>query len=69
MKIFKAFLILAVFVVLLGMILALPTWFLWNYCLVGAINGVNPINIFQAGGLVILAGILFKTTIDIPRKN
>jgi hypothetical protein len=48
-------------VVLIGLILSLPVMLLWNYCLVGAINGVNEIGWMQAWGILILAGLLFKT--------
>lgn len=51
-------------IVIVGLIMAIPTWLLWNYCLVGAIDGVNQIGFLQALGINILAGILFKTTIS-----
>lgn len=49
-------------VVLLAVVLALPTQFLWNECLVGAVNGINRIGFWQALGINILSGILFKST-------
>jgi hypothetical protein len=49
-------------VALAALILALPTQLLWNYCLVPAVNSVNPIGFFQALGINVLASILFKST-------
>ena len=48
--------------VLIPVLLALPTQFLWNECLVGAVNGINRIGFWQALGINILSGILFKST-------
>jgi hypothetical protein len=45
-----------------AVILAWPTQLLWNYCLVGAVNGVNPIGFWQALGITFLFNILFKST-------
>lgn len=52
-----AFLLVLVVAVAFG----LGTMFLWNTCLVGAIVGVCEIGFWQAVGLNILSGILFKT--------
>ena len=41
-------------------ILAWPVQLLWNYSLVGAVNGINPITFWQALGINILCGILFR---------
>ena len=49
-------------VALAALILALPTQWLWNTCLVPALNSVNPIGFWQALGLNVLASILFKST-------
>lgn len=43
-----------------AVILAWPTQLLWNYSLVGAIDGINPIGFWQALGLNFLFGILVK---------
>ena len=53
-----------VFLIFLSFLLSVPVYFLWNGCLVGAINGVNEVTWLQAWGLNILAGFLFKTTIN-----
>lgn len=49
-------------VALAALILALPTQWLWNTCLVPALNSVNPIGFWQALGINMLASILFKST-------
>lgn len=51
-------------IVILGLVLSLPIWMLWNSCLVPAINGVNEISWLQAWGLNILCTGLFKSGID-----
>jgi hypothetical protein len=43
-----------------AVILAWPTQLLWNGCLVGAVDGINPIGFWQALGLNFLFGILIK---------
>jgi hypothetical protein len=49
-------------IVLLGLVLSLPIWLLWNSCLVPAIDGINEITWLQAWGLNILCTGLFKDT-------
>jgi hypothetical protein len=46
-----------------ALLLSIPTWLLWNGCLVDAVAGVREIGLLQALGLNILCGILFKSTI------
>ena len=43
-----------------AVILAWPTQLLWNGCLVGAVDGINPIGFWQALGINFLFGILIK---------
>jgi hypothetical protein len=43
-------------------ILAWPVQLLWNYSLVGAVDGVHPITFWQALGINFLFGILFKNS-------
>jgi len=45
-----------------AIILAWPVQLLWNYSLVGAVDGINPITFFQALGINFLFGILFKNS-------
>ena len=52
------------FVVLLGLLFSLPVMFLWNGCLVGAVTGVNEITWLQAWGIMVLFGLLFKSSVD-----
>lgn len=59
---------LLVVIVLLGLVLSLPIWLLWNSCLVPAINGVNEISWLQAWGLNILCTGLFKSGIETTKK-
>lgn len=43
-------------------ILAWPVQLLWNYSLVGAVDGVHQITFWQALGINFLFGILFKNS-------
>ncbi len=52
------------FLVSLSLLLSLPVYFLWNGCLVGAIDGVKEVTWLQAWGLMILSSFLFKTTVS-----
>lgn len=47
---------------LTAVILAWPTQWLWNNALVGAADGFNLIGFWQALGINILCGILFKNS-------
>ena len=49
---------------IVAVLLAWPVQFLWNECLIGAVDGIHPIGFFQALGINILASILFKTTVN-----
>jgi hypothetical protein len=49
-----------VVIAIFAIIMAIPTWFLWNNCLASAINGVNEISLLQALGINFLFSILFK---------
>jgi hypothetical protein len=49
-------------IVVLGLILSLPVMWLWNACLVAAIPGIKEIGWLQAWGLMILCGLLFKSS-------
>lgn len=48
--------------VAMAVIMAWPTQLLWNHCLVPAVEPLNPIGFWQALGINVLAGILFKGT-------
>jgi len=45
-------------------VLAFPVQWLWNHCLVPAVNGINAIGFWQALGLMILANVLFRTSVE-----
>lgn len=51
-------------VLLISFLFSVPVWLLWNYCLVGAVTGVNEITWLQAWGISILCNFLFKTTVS-----
>ena len=64
-----AFLLILGFVIL-ALILAWPTQWLWNECLVPAIDAVNPIGFWQAFGLNVFFSIMFnKNTVNPKNKN
>lgn len=54
--------ILVLGIIVLGIIMAYPTQWLWNNVLVDAVNSINPIGFWQAYGLNILSSILFKSS-------
>jgi len=62
--IFGALILIVLVVVGFGLILSLPVMLLWNYCLVGAIAGVNEIGWLQAWGILVLCGFLFKASVS-----
>lgn len=47
---------------ILAIFMAFPTQWLWNSCLVPAVDGINQIGFWQALGINFLASILFKST-------
>jgi hypothetical protein len=49
-------------VAVVAIILAWPTQWLWNNSLVGAVDGVHLIGFWQALGINLLFGILFKNS-------
>ena len=46
---------------LIAVVMAVPTMFLWNWIVPGAIGG-GTINYFQAWGLLVLVAIIVKCT-------
>jgi hypothetical protein len=59
---FEAFAIAILSLVVLGIFMAWPVQILWNGCLIHAVDGLNPITFWQALGINILCGILFKNS-------
>ena len=51
----------AVGVAIILALLAYPIKWLWNGCLVGAIDGIHDITALQALGIAVLTACLFKT--------
>jgi len=56
-----AILILIVGLMIVGLVIAFPVMWLWNYAVV-AVFGLPAINWGQAWALMVLSGILFKNT-------
>ena len=48
--------------VVVAILLAWPTQWLWNNALIGAVDGLNPIGFWQALGINVLCGILFRNS-------
>jgi hypothetical protein len=59
----SAFFMIVGIVVVLGLLFSYPVMLLWNNCFVPAVEGVKEIGWLQAWGLMILFGILFKSTV------
>lgn len=51
-----------------AILMAWPVMYLWNNDLVPAVDGVHEIGFWQALGLNVLFGILFKTTVNTNSK-
>jgi hypothetical protein len=51
-------------ILLISFLLSWPVYMLWNGCLVDAVTGVKEVSWLQAWGLNLLAGIMFKTTVN-----
>ena len=62
-EIVSAFFMIVGVIVVFGLLFSYPVMLLWNGCLVPAMDGVKEIGLLQAWGLMILFGILFKSTI------
>ena len=45
-----------------GLMFSYPVMLLWNYCLIAAIPGIKAIGWMQAWGIMILCGLLFKSS-------
>lgn len=55
-------------IVIIGIVLSIPIYFLWNW-LMPTIFGLKTITIFQAWGLLIISGMLFKSNISTEKKD
>ena len=52
-----------IMMILVSLVNGIPIYYLWNYCLINAVNGINHITYFQASGLFFLCTLLFKSSI------
>jgi len=59
---FGVFVIALIIIVGTSLLMALPTMWLWNGCLIPAVDGFHEIGFWQALGLNVLFSILFKPT-------
>jgi hypothetical protein len=59
---FEGFTIAILSLIVLGIFAAWPVQLLWNGCLIQAVDGLHPITIWQALGINVLCGILFKNS-------
>ena len=64
MELFNKIVGVIVLAIILGLILSLPIYLLWNSCLVPAVDGVHEIGWLQAWGLNILCTGLFKSSVE-----
>jgi hypothetical protein len=60
----NAFFLIVGIIVVLGTLFSYPVMLLWNGCLVPAVDGVKEIGWLQAWGIMILFGLLFKTSVS-----
>lgn len=58
----KLFGVAIVIIVVVGLPLSLLVMLLWNACLVPAVTGLSEIGWLQAWGIMILCGLLFKSS-------
>lgn len=64
MKILLALVGVVGLIIVIGLIMSFPVMLLWNGCLVGAVGGINEISWLQAWGIMILFGLLFKSSVE-----
>jgi len=66
MKNVEALLLVIGLVLLMALILAIPTMILWNW-LMPHLFGTPQIDLYQAVGVNILTGILFKSNVNVKK--
>ena len=64
MQVIGLIVVAVVIIIAVGLLFSLPVMLLWNGCLVGAVAGVNEITWLQAWGILVLCGLLFKTSLN-----
>jgi hypothetical protein len=67
-NVLEAVLLIVGLIVLAGILLALPLQLLWNWLMPNLFN-LPVITFWQALGLNMLAGILFKSNINIKKED
>jgi hypothetical protein len=67
-KVIEGILIIIGLIVLAGILLALPLQLLWNW-LMPTIFNLPMITFWQALGLNIMSGILFKSNVNIKKED
>jgi len=55
---FQALAVFIVACIVFALFFGLPVMWLWNHCLVGAVDGINPISFPQALGITVLIGLI-----------
>ena len=63
-EIIAGFFIIVGAVVVLGLLFSYPVMLLWNNCLIPAVSDVKEIGWLQAWGIMILTGLLFKSSVS-----
>ena len=62
-------LVAVIVICVVGLLLAFPTMLLWNGALVPAVTFAKPITWLQAWGLMILSGLMIKSTTSNNSKS
>jgi hypothetical protein len=57
-----ALIVVGLAVCVAGLLFSIPVWLLWNGCIVGTVAGVGEITWLQSWGILILCGLLFKSS-------
>lgn len=52
-------------IVAITALFAFPVMWLWNGALVGAVDGIHPVSFWQAWGISLLCGLLFRQHTDV----
>lgn len=68
LNILNSLLIFIGMISVVALVLAIPIQLLWNHFLVGAIDGIHEIGLFQSFSIYILTTILFKSTVKNKKK-
>lgn len=66
---FAAAALLMIGSILLAILMAWPTQWLWNNCLAPAVSSLNQIEFWQALGINVLSSILFRSNVTTKSKK